>query len=220
MGSLGIFVTARCAGAKGNSNAISTSFSSFQAVSSTTIPRRTPISSQSRETRSASQPAKRTCSIEPVDVGTRVMGRSPKVERRRRSARMRNRSRRARATSEARLSRRLISLREVMLVVEDCVVLGWEKEGERAVMVGLSLNSRFVPRVDLACDCSHALYTLSSVTVMDLYFFCPVTGSTPSKLAFPPPTQKARIPALTFCTTCACAPDVCEKCLAPDPLSP
>ena len=104
-------------GAKGKRSAISTSFSAAcsafpvpcvacQPSSSTTRPRLTPTSSQSRDTRSESQPGKRTVRIGPVDVWRREMGRSPKVERARRSERMRLRSWTARAKSDVRVERR------------------------------------------------------------------------------------------------------------------
>lgn len=76
------------------------------------------------------------------------MGRSPKTERRRRSARIAERSLSARAKSMDRFSRRLRELRDVTSSFESWVVE--EKEGQRAVIVGLSLKLRFVPLVDRA----------------------------------------------------------------------
>ena len=55
---------------------------------------------------------------------------------------------------------------------------------------------------------------------MTLNRFSPVLPSSPSNLAFPPPTRKARIPALTFCTTWAWAPGVWLKCRALLPAIP
>ena len=69
------------------------------------------------------------------------MGRSPKAERVRRSVRTRLRSWIARAKSEVRVERRSMSLRDVVSNVD---FLG-DSDGQRAVMVGLSLNSSVVP---------------------------------------------------------------------------
>ena len=129
-------------GANGNSSAISTSLLpfSFHASSSTIMPLRTPTSSHRRETISASQPGKRTVRMGPDDLVVREMGRSPKRERRWRSVRITEKSLRARAKSTDKLSRRPSVLR--------VVVGSWaevEKQGERAVMVGLSLKLRSVP---------------------------------------------------------------------------
>ena len=140
-------------GAKGKRSAISTSFSACPAFptcavcqpsSSTTTPRLTPTSSQRRHTRSASQPGKRTLRTGPLGVCVREMGRSPKVERARRSTRMRLRSWIARAKSDVRVERRSVAFRDVMSKLD----FSDEKEGQRAVMVGLILNSRFVPFVE------------------------------------------------------------------------
>ena len=149
-------------GAKGKRSAISTSFSAWPAFpacavcqpsSSIKRPRLTPTSSQRRDTRSASQPGKRTVRIGPGGVCVREMGRSPKVERARRSMRMRLRSWIARAKSDVRVERRSMSLREV------ASKFGFsdEKDGQRAVMVGLSLNSRFVPFIEEDIGDSHCM---------------------------------------------------------------
>ena len=146
-------------GAKGKRRAISTSFSAFptcpmcQPSSSTTTPRFTLTSSQSRDTRSASQPGKRTLRIGPVGVWVREMGKSPKVERARRSMRMILRSWIARAKSDVRVERRLTSSR----VVVSNVGFSEEKEGQRAVMVGLSLNLSVVPLAEEDMGDSHCL---------------------------------------------------------------
>ncbi len=89
---------------------------------------------------SASQPGKRTVRTGPAGVVMRVMGRSPKRERRWRSVRITERSLRARAKSMDRLSRKPRVLR---VVEESWAEVG--KQGDRAVMVGLSLKLRFVP---------------------------------------------------------------------------
>ena len=147
-------------GAKGKRSAISTSFSACPACptgavcqpsSSTTTPRLTPTSSQRRDTRSASQPGKRTLRIGPAAVWIREMGRSPKAERARRSVRMRLRSWIARAKSDVRVERRSMSLRDVTSRFD----FSDEKEGQRAVMVGLNLNSRFVPFIEEDIGDSH-----------------------------------------------------------------
>ena len=151
-------------GAKGKRSAISTSFSAAcpafptcavwcHPSSSTTTPRMTPASSQRRETRSASQPGKRTLRIGPVGVWVREMGRSPKAERARRSVRMRLRSWIARAKSEVRVERRSMSLRDAMLKLD----LSEDNEGLRAVTVGLSLNSRVVPFMEEDMGDSHCV---------------------------------------------------------------
>ena len=90
---------------------------------------------------------------EPLGVCVREMGRLPKVERARRSMRMRLRSWIARAKSDVRVERRSVALRDVMSK------LGFsdEKEGQRAVMVGLILNSRFVPFVEEDMGDSHCV---------------------------------------------------------------
>ena len=72
------------------------------------------------------------------------MGRSPKAERARRSVRMMLRSWIARAKSDVRVERRSMSLRDVVSKLD----LSDEKEGQKAVMVGLSLNSSVVPLVE------------------------------------------------------------------------
>ena len=72
------------------------------------------------------------------------MGRSPKAERARRSVRMTLRSWIARAKSDVRVERRSMSLRDVVSKLD----LFDEKEGQRAVTVGLSLNSSVVPLVE------------------------------------------------------------------------
>ena len=139
-------------GAKGKRRAISTSFSACPAFSpttpcqpssSTTTPRLTPTSSHRRETRSASQPGKRTIRVGPVDEWAREMGRSPKVERARRSERMRLRSWTARAKSFARRS---MWLRDGVSKLDLSPVV--EKEGQRAVNVGLTAKTRLVPLVE------------------------------------------------------------------------
>ena len=89
---------------------------------------------------SASQPGKRTVRTGPEGAVVRETGRSPKRERRWRSVRITERSLRARAKSMDKLSRRPRVLR---VVVESWPEV--EKQGERAVMVGLSLKLRFVP---------------------------------------------------------------------------
>ena len=141
-------------GAKGKRRAISTSFSACavcQPSSSTTTPRLTPTSSQSRETRSASQPGKRTIRTGPVGAWAMEMGRSPKAERARRSLRTRLRSWIARAKSEVRVERRSMSLRDVVSNVD----FSEDSGGQRAVMVGLSLNSSVVPFLEEDTGDSH-----------------------------------------------------------------
>ena len=89
-----------------------------------------------------------------MGVGIRDRGRSPKLERRRRSERMRERSRKARAKSEERVERREGVFRVVGV---DWLLVEEEREGQRAVIVGESLKSRFVPRTEVVNGRSQAL---------------------------------------------------------------
>ena len=70
-------------------------------------------------------------------------------------------------------------------------------------MVGERRNSRLVPLTTVVFKVSNVRSTLSSVGITALNRFSPVTGWTPSNLALPPETKKARMPALTFWMTCA-----------------
>ncbi len=76
------------------------------------------------------------------------MGKSPKADRRRRLARIRERSLSARAKSEARVSRRLMLLRDVIPILESRSCCWVEKAGQSAVIVGPSLNCRLVPFIE------------------------------------------------------------------------
>lgn len=89
----------------------------------------------------------------PVRACVREMGRSPKAERARRSLRRRLRSWIARAKSDVKVERRSMSLRDVVSKLG----LLEEKEGQRAVMVGLSLNSRLVPFIEEEMGDSHCV---------------------------------------------------------------
>ena len=89
----------------------------------------------------------------PVDVWVREMGRLPKAERARRSVRMRLRSWIARAKSDVRVERRSMLLRDVASNLD----LSEEKDGQRAVTVGLSLNSSVVPLVEEHMGDSHCM---------------------------------------------------------------
>lgn len=110
---------------------------------------------------------------------------------------MRLRSWIARAKSDVRVERRSMSLREVMSKVD----LADDREGLRAVTMGLSLNSRLVPFVEEDRGDSHCVWTACSMAETRRKRFSPVTGSTPSNLALPPPTKKARMPTDTLCIT-------------------
>ena len=90
-----------------------------------------------------------------------------------------------------------MSLRDVVSKVD----LGENREGLRAVTMGLSLNSRLVPLVEEDRGDSHCVRTASSVVETKRKRFSHVTGSTPSNLAFPPPTKNARMPTETLCIT-------------------
>ena len=66
---------------------------------------------------------------------------------------MRLRSWRARAKSDVRVERRSMACRDGELQSGVCA----EKEGQKAVMVGLILNSIFVPRVEEDRGVSHCV---------------------------------------------------------------
>lgn len=88
-----------------------------------------------------------------MGVWVSEMGKSPKVDRARRSVRMRLRSWIARAKSDVKVERRSMLLRDVMSKLD----LSEEKEGQRAVMVGLILKSRFVPFIGENMGDSHCV---------------------------------------------------------------
>lgn len=81
------------------------------------------------------------------------MGRSPKAERARRSVSTRLRSWIARAKSDVRVERRSMSLRDGASSLD----LSEGKDGQRAVIVGLSLNSSVVPFVEEDMGDSHCV---------------------------------------------------------------
>ena len=81
----------------------------------------------------------------------REMGRSPKAERARRSVRTRLRSWIARAKSEVRVERSSMSLRDAVSNVD----FSEDSGGQKAVMVGLNLNSSVVPFLEEDTGDSH-----------------------------------------------------------------